>query len=263
MAIETPTPPSQPAQENIQPNMELEQHGKKRTSEKATKKSKKTIAVDGKEDYDEDDVDKTRWSNTQVVQLIHFRSEMDIEFAIAVGKQGNILSLNHCIFTQPILYFILTHCNLTSNGVGVNTWFKVHRHMLVACPRFQKSHSACKKKWDVEYKKYKEDKRFLQISSNNRHIQCKFFEEIDMAFANRANVKKLVHHDSEGGSNPCPVDGADDVAPTAGEGASSRASNKEPPIAALCSERKEAKRSTVDRLCDLLGDNYQGNACCG
>lgn len=67
-------------------------------------------------------------------------------------------------------------------------------------------------------------------------------------------MKKLVDHDSEGGNKPCSVDRADDAAPTFGEGVSSRASNKEPPIATLCSERKEARRSIANKLCDLLGE---------
>lgn len=73
-AAGTPTPPSPPVQENIHPNVKSEEHRKNCTLEKATKKSKKSkkTPIDGKEDNDEDDIDKTRWSDTQVVQLIYF-----------------------------------------------------------------------------------------------------------------------------------------------------------------------------------------------
>jgi hypothetical protein len=206
---------SQENVENVEPNTAPTREAAVRLTP-SQKKRKKKQAIDLGEEEEEEDT--SRWLDSHVLQLIKLRSELDMEFAAAAGKQGE------------------------------NTWFKLHRMMLIACPGFRKSHSACKKKWDAEYKKYKEDKRFLQISGNDRHIQSRFFEQIDMDWANRANVKKVVHSDASGTPNPIPLDEGLAAEPT-GDGDEDKLTK-----AAHRHERKEVKRSTAEKLCNYLGE---------
>jgi hypothetical protein len=153
-----------------------------------------------------------------VEQLIKLRSELEPEFAQSQGKQG------------------------------CNTWFKLHRMIIIACTCFWKSHVACRKKWDAEYKKYKEDKRFLSTSDHDQHIQCRFFDAIDRDWANRANVNKVVHSDASGSNNPNPL-AAGTAAEFTGNGDPEKLQQS-----AHREERKEAKKSAAETLCSYLGE---------
>ncbi|KAL3679976.1 hypothetical protein R1sor_022932 [Riccia sorocarpa] len=175
---------------------------------------------------------RDRWTDEHVHELITLRAEMDVEFEDQAGKQG------------------------------VNNWQRLHRRLSVAVRGFTKSWESCKKKWQAEYKKYRTDKRHLNISGNSRHITCKYFDVIDDAWKNRANVKKVKHGDAHLSENPAPMESPADtinttVSPLQG------AALDTPPTSGVVSvsptlitrqDRKDAKRSTPDRLCGLISD---------
>ncbi|KAL2608910.1 hypothetical protein R1flu_027483 [Riccia fluitans] len=149
---------------------------KKISADKTTtnKKDKTLIEIDASDD--EDGTSKERWIDSHVHSLISFRAEMDGEFEQQAGKQR------------------------------MNTWLKLHRRMIVSCRGFNKTAEACKKKWQAEYKKYKIDKRHLQLSGNDRKITRKYYQIFYEAFQDRANVKKAIHSDASGSENPCPLE---------------------------------------------------------
>jgi hypothetical protein len=202
--------------ENANPNLPERNEFLPPSSQRQRKRKAPAPAADLYEEEQEEDT--SRWLDTHVQQLITLRSELEPEFAESQGKQG------------------------------CNTWFKLQRMMIIACPGFRKSHSACRKKWDAEYKKYKEDKRFLSISGHDRHIQCRFFDQIDRDWANRANVNKVVHSDASGSDNPNPLAAGIAAEPT-GDGDPEKLQQ-----AAHREERKEAKKSAAEKLCNYLGE---------
>ncbi|KAL2620744.1 hypothetical protein R1flu_000949 [Riccia fluitans] len=126
----------------------------------------------------EDGVGKSRsmWMGPEIIQLIYFWGEMDKEFRATAGKQG------------------------------INTWVKLCSNVIATCIGFNKSWRACKKKWHKLHAEYKEDKRYLNISGNDRKIQCKYFAQIDELFDNRVVVQKQVHVSAKSNSNPIQVE---------------------------------------------------------
>jgi hypothetical protein len=50
--------------------------------------------------------------------------------------------------------------------------------MLVAIPGFSHIAEACRKKFEMVFKSYKEDKLVNSISRNDRH-ECKFYNSLD------------------------------------------------------------------------------------
>jgi hypothetical protein len=50
--------------------------------------------------------------------------------------------------------------------------------MLVAIPGFSHIAEACRKKFEMVFKSYKEDKLVNSISGNDRH-ECKFYNSLD------------------------------------------------------------------------------------
>jgi hypothetical protein len=99
---------------NIEPNnAPMRDAAVTSTPSQNKRRKKQALAIDFVEEEEEDN---SHCLDSQVLQLIKLRSELDMEFAAAAGKQGR------------------------------NTWFKLHRMMLIACPCFRKTYSACKKK---------------------------------------------------------------------------------------------------------------------
>ncbi|KAL3691434.1 hypothetical protein R1sor_005085 [Riccia sorocarpa] len=202
------------------------------SGKKVCKKPDRVESLESDEEEDGIESSKDRWSDEHVHELIAIRAEMDTDFEQQAGKQG------------------------------VNNWQRLHRRLSVAVRGFTKSWQSCKKKWQAEYKKYRTDKRFLNVSGNSRHITCKYFDVIDEAFKNRANVKKVIHGDAHLSDNPAPVESPIDVMPgTATHGLET--GSVTPPSSGVVTvsptlitrqDRKDAKRSTADRLCGLIGD---------
>ena len=61
------------------------------------------------------------------------------------------------------------------------------------CPEFTKDSEACRKKWSVIYKNYKEDKVMNLKSGSQRSDKCRWFQLVDEFMFDRANVVSHAH----------------------------------------------------------------------
>lgn len=132
------TPPSQPMQENVQPHVESEQQGKKHTTKKTGKKPKRRprkrpqllimvretvfwMMLTGHSGRIHKlfnlPISDLRWMLSLLLLLAS---------KVILCPQVSCIVYNYISTPHMFLYLILTHCNLNWNGVGVNTWFKVH-----------------------------------------------------------------------------------------------------------------------------------------
>ncbi|KAL3685355.1 hypothetical protein R1sor_003377 [Riccia sorocarpa] len=148
---------------------------------------------------------------------------------------------------------------------GIDTskdrWIDEHVHELIVL-RTEMEAELFSRRESKEYKKYKADKRLLTISGNARHITCKYFDVIDDAYQNRANVKKIIHGDAHLSDNPAPLETQPGAITTPVQESGSRpvqsggVVNVSPPLITRA-DRKDAKKNTADRLCGLISEIVQ------
>lgn len=60
-------------------------------------------------------------------------------------------------------------------------------HLVAACPDFDRSGDACRKKWKKIYDNYKSDYTANGVSGNERASKCKYYALVDSYMHNRAN----------------------------------------------------------------------------
>ena len=75
----------------------------------------------------------------------------------------------------------------------MDNWDVLHTHLVAACPNFNRSSDACRKKWKSLYHDYKADYIANGVSGNQRSSRFKFYSLIDDYMHERANVMKHVH----------------------------------------------------------------------
>jgi len=73
----------------------------------------------------------------------------------------------------------------------VDTWLKLHAHLIVVIPRLNKTAKACRKKFNSFYKLYKEEKLANGISGADYHV-CKFYDSFDQWWHQTSIVMKYV-----------------------------------------------------------------------
>jgi hypothetical protein len=64
--------------------------------------------------------------------------------------------------------------------------------MVAAIRGFDRSWESCKKKYKVVYTEYRNDKRANEISSSDRHQECKWFDRLDVWNSTRACIKNQI-----------------------------------------------------------------------
>ena len=69
----------------------------------------------------------------------------------------------------------------------------LHTHLIAACPDFNRSSDACRKKWKKIYDDYKSDYTANGVSGNERASKSKYYSLVDSYMHDRANVLKHVH----------------------------------------------------------------------
>ena len=69
----------------------------------------------------------------------------------------------------------------------------LHTELVVACPDFNRSSDACRKKWKKIYDDYKSDYDVNGTNGNERASKCKWYALVDSYMHERANVMKHVH----------------------------------------------------------------------
>lgn len=92
---------------------------------------------------------------------------------------------------------------------GVDNWGMLHTQLVAACPDFNRSSDACRKKWKKIYDEYKADYTINGISGNARSAKCKWYSLVDGFMHDRANVMKHVHASAtdEDPNNPQEIGG--------------------------------------------------------
>jgi len=75
----------------------------------------------------------------------------------------------------------------------VDNWGVLHTHLVAACPDFDRSSDACRKKWKKIYDDYKSDYTANGVSGNERASKSKYYSLVDSYMHDRANVLKHVH----------------------------------------------------------------------
>jgi hypothetical protein len=75
---------------------------------------------------------------------------------------------------------------------GVNVWLKLQIRLVVAIKGFNRSCLLCKKKSKFILIDYKNDKMANEISSVDRHQECRWFIEIDEWHGDTANVRNQI-----------------------------------------------------------------------
>ena len=75
----------------------------------------------------------------------------------------------------------------------MDNWGVLHTHLVAACPDFDRSSDACRKKWKKVYDDYKSDYNLNGTSGSQRSSKSKYYLIIDSYMHDRANVYKHVH----------------------------------------------------------------------
>ena len=131
------------------------------------------------------------------MNLIHLRGKIHDKFS-GMKKQGNFTHiLHHLNYYRLFIYGIIFHANYEISLIffflGVDNWGVLYTHLVDACPDFNWSSDACRKKWNSLYNDYKADYTANNIFDNQRSSRSKFYSLIDGYMHECANVMKHVH----------------------------------------------------------------------
>jgi hypothetical protein len=77
--------------------------------------------------------------------------------------------------------------------LGVDNWGVLHTHLVAACPDFDRSSDACRKKWKKLYDDYKSDYNVNGTFGSQRASKSKYYPLIDIYMHDRVNVLRHVH----------------------------------------------------------------------
>ena len=88
-------------------------------------------------------------------------------------------------------------------------WHKLHARLLAHVPTLKKSLVAIKKKFNILFKAYKEDKLANNVSGESRH-ECKYYDQFESWFSQTDSVQK--HVSATANDSDLPVeDSVDDM----------------------------------------------------
>ena len=136
-------------------------------------------------------------------------------------------------------------------ALGVDNWALLHTELVAACPDFNRSSDACRKKWKKIYDDYKADYNINGVSGNGRASKCKWYSLVDSYMHERANVMKHVHGSAtDEDPNISQVDGVD-TGGVNGDRVQNNGNEKSPPCISKLVGKRGEKLATQEAIQEL------------